>query len=525
MSSSRSSTAITTTTTATTSINPALLERQRVLTTNDAMIVSAGIKSETVAALRIALSLAGLPKHERRIVDLRPTSAFALTHLRHSIHIPQGPDGLLSRFSSLPPRHIPFTVVCEQQHESWVRNHLGGLRRRVQGVVLCSNVDPVSLPERPDAGLERNLHFTASASEKEFWKIAQTLALTTEGGTEPAARLVDSFDRPKLLGQPAPVVRRAASYMSTLHCHSRRTHDLTVLDLGCGAARDIAWLCYEHAWRSPTQACGINWIAVGADNLRPVLDRAKVVLDDFGLLTFSERRTGGGQYGRIAKMVWSEVRRDGSMGALTGPGRGPRGATRLDAGPSGSTPSATPLINSWIPQAPEKMHQQRYDLQRFAQQHLDPHHSSDGNPVLTTTDSKPVTFDLLLFVRFLPRQLLLTLPALSHPGSVVVISHFYDLGNDPRWPLVQDGEEQELSVTDTLQPVTVHHRPRTEYEGPPPQARIAPGDMEHLLTVWNEVPLDDRKTETKQKWILVELVVEPIEDGRPVLSTILRRIR
>lgn len=633
--------------------------KTQVLTTQDQMLVPPGIKSETVAALRIALSLAGLPPQERRIVDLRPALPFFRLHLRHSVHVPQGPEGLMSRFSSLPPRHVPFVVVCQRKHEDWVRNNLGGLRRRVQGVVLCPDTDsdPASIPARqsgrlayqpqtqlqsqPQPKLDDVLRSNEkailtgtdtgpllspngkllSAPDEEFWRLAQCFQLTYRSppGLTPLQRLIDPWDRPRYLGQPAPVVRRAAEHVARLYGRRRTAQEdmaqqhtaprLTVLDLGCGAGRDLAWLCYNHAWRPPaTSHSGIgleerqtekgadnqeadaewqsegggevDWLAVGADNLRPVLERAKIIFEDFGLLSSSpdsrssrplEGESGrGGEYGQIAKIVWSEVRRDGTMGILSGPGRGPRSATRLDGGPGPSaapfpsepfseTPSSVPLTHTWSStRSNEELAQQRRALQQFAREHLDPYTAPPkaGRPddlqdrttkLLDQTDgpgggdelSKMVTFDLLLFVRFLPRQLLLALPALSHPGSVVVISHFYDLARDPRWSAVSEETSSVeppksgparrlLPAGQGLDPLAVLQWPRAEYESPPAPARIAPGDLERLVGFWNTVPVLDGGTALEgelQQWRVLEQVAEPIEDSRPVLSTIVRRTR
>lgn len=465
----------------------ALSKRTGVLSTADVLPVPSGVTAATVSALRIVLALAALHPTERRILDLRPAAAFAQAHLRHSVHVPGGPDALVARFSSLPPRQVPFVVVCQHQHYHWVQNNLGGLRRRVQGVVICRDTDPTPSDTPFDP------------SDSEFWRLAQIFRLTAATPMNlPHERVVDPSDRPRFLGLPAPVVHRVAECISR-QLAAGEVRKMKVLDLGCGAGRDIAWLCYEHGWRP--HGAGVDWTAVGADNLRPVLERAKVVLNDFGLFSPPE-----GKYGQIAKLVWSEVLKDGSMNALAGPGRGPRGASRLDAGPS-----ATPLTNSWSC-SPDELAQRRLALQEFARLHFHP------SPSVAENDIADTSFDLLLFVRFLPRQLLLALPALSRPGTLVVISHFYDLKQDPRWPPV-DGTI--LPAEGELGPTSVRHRPRSEYDGPPPQARIAPGDMERLARVWDQIPT----CEGCQCWSIVEQTVEPIEDGRPVLSTILRRNR
>ncbi|KDN51366.1 hypothetical protein K437DRAFT_56713 [Tilletiaria anomala UBC 951] len=495
--------------------------RLRVLTTRDDEDDGAEL-----ASLRILLPFLALVPSERLVLDLRSSpDDFARLHVRHSTYI-QGLDNLDQRYSTLPPRHVAFLIVCDAGDESKIRETFGGRRRNVLGVVLCGGKE----------------HQGDIPGTKMFWDLAEALKLTQTCSVDQLAsrRLANPLDRPFLLGKPAPVVVRAAEWAECLRVDARpretnakgmKRERLRALDLGCGAGRDIAWLGWS---RSTERGRAITWSVRGVDNLKPALQRAWLLMQDFGLSPPSSLPlpTGDGDNSRAAEaharkcegLLWAEVTREGTLNALSGSGRGPRKATRLDACSSSSLQkqekettsaaplfptaqggssrlSALPLDHSFRLESQQRLLERHAALADFARAHL----SSEAAARATAT------FDLLVLVRFLPRQLLLALPALTHVGSLVVVSHFFHVG---------DGM------------AAIPKGVRADYENPPVDARIKSGDMLCLKHVWEQLPARDHSStaraqaqEMQQQWDILEQVIEPIEDGRPVQSTIFRRLR
>ena len=464
-----------------------------------------------IAHLRILIPFLRLPPQSRLILDLRSHRAFARQHLKHSTHILAssptsssltGVQALDKRFStSLPPRHVPFLLVCHRRDVQKLRENFGGGRWNLLGLVVCSDDDEQETDD--DAGT------------RAFWDLARELNLVTSSSPSSSSatlqeRLCSKEDRPLLLGQPAPAVIRAAN----LFQEHPTAAQLRVLDLGCGAGRDIAWLAYEHshlhsALRSSAEQ-HIRWLVSGIDNLRPALERAQILMQDFGLMAPSSDQTSNVQeaFGQCEHLLWAEGTRDGKLSALSGPGRGPKKNTaKLDASPvgpstsSGKQPSAIPLDHSWHQSSHESLLERFESLRAFAAQCLPP-----SNPSPTRSDAS--TFDLLILVRFLPRQLLLCLPAFSHVGTHVVISHFF---------------HADTNIGEQLPPTL--GKVRWDFENPPKEARLKEGDVQGLRDVWSSFPADGQDLSTLQEWDIVQQVIEPIEDGRPVQSTILRRVQ
>ena len=53
---------------------------------------------------------------DKLCLDLRSRAHFDAGHIRHAVCI-EGLEALRTRFSTLPPRHVPFLVVCHA-HEA-----------------------------------------------------------------------------------------------------------------------------------------------------------------------------------------------------------------------------------------------------------------------------------------------------------------------------------------------------------------------------------------------------------------------
>lgn len=103
-------------------------------------------------------------------------------------------------------------------------------------------------------------------------------------------------------------------------------------------------------------------------------------------------------------------------------------------------------------------------------------------------------YDVVMLVRFWHAALLARVPALVAPGGMVVLSHFVHRPHDAESAVVA--------------PVTA------EYDSPPPEARVQPGEIARLVASWNA---------SGGTYTIVDARVEPVEDGRPVHSVIIRR--
>lgn len=276
------------------------------------------------------------------IIDLRDKTAFEARHIRQSLHI-AGIPGLVHRFSWLPPPKtadkagLPLLAICSQKDEP-------ELRRRLKRWNLIAVIDQ---------------------DDESFWTRAEEQGRIVTPGQQQ--------DEPAILFQPSAVVELAVQ-----ECEGgRKSSTCTVLDLGCGAARDIAWIVRRES--------KVTWLATGLDNLHATLQRATLLQEDLRLC-----KADGS---RIERLVWAQATERGTLEALQ------IGATSKSKGVA--------IASS----------HQDDSLPSFAAAHL-PH----------------ATFDLILLVRFLPRPLLRNLPSLSHAGTTIAISHFTTLKGEPDYP-------------------------------------------------------------------------------------------
>ena len=110
-------------------------------------------------------------------------------------------------------------------------------------------------------------------------------------------------------------------------------------------------------------------------------------------------------------------------------------------------------------------------------------------------------FDLILCIRFHPRALLSRLSQLVRVGGVVLLSHFVTLS---------DAQQERALLS--------HPDATMDYDSPPHEGRIQPGEVESLIDRWNQ------SVEPRFRWIIDSDVLEPIEDGRIIKSVALRKI-
>lgn len=304
------------------------------------------------------------------VIDLRRRESFDRKHIRHSLHIP-GLQGLYSRFSWLPPPKrenrlgaaAPLLAICYREDEKELRS-------------LLSRWNVIKV-----------IH----ADDDVFWNKAKQEDLVVKLSKE---------DEPTLLFEPSPLVELAVSACEKDQKHSST---YTVIDLGCGAGRDIAWIVRKSK---------ATWLATGLDNLYATIQRATLLRDDFNL----------GQEGksRIESLVWAQATEIGTLEALQfGSNHSKSRGVKIDQ---------LPVVNG------------DSSLRAFASAHL-----------------PQTTYDLILLVRFFPRSLLFQLPQLSHNGTIIAISHFTTLAEETDYSSPDQSKRfEEQDVTKLLQHWGVH---------------------------------------------------------------------
>ncbi|WFD29325.1 hypothetical protein MSPP1_000334 [Malassezia sp. CBS 17886] len=376
-----------------------------------------------VAALTTFLRTPGRP-----CVDLRATALFGKGHIAHAVHV-SGLSSLRSRFSTLPARGVPFLVVCAAAEVCDVADVFQPRERwhiiAVLGIAEGGEPRGEPSPHAPTA------HASWTVPRDAFQAWATQAALWRTGGTRVLDRVHAAEDAPRLLFAPAPVVRRALDMWPS----GARRGAVRVLDLGCGAGRDVTYILAHFREQACRRAEKVAppLHATLLDRWAAALGRAELLLRD-NVLMGDDACDGA----RCEAILCCDVGEDGRL------------AVRGEAGA-----------------APQ--------------------------PLSRSTLASPA-FDVVLVIRFWPWALLQTLPAIVAPGGIVVLSHFV---HEPR------------RVENTV--VADDARVFDPYLSPPAHARIQPGDVARLLDTW-EGP-----------WSVLQDRIEPIEDGRPVQSVILRR--
>ncbi|CDS82469.1 uncharacterized protein SPSC_03288 [Sporisorium scitamineum] len=390
----------------------------------------------------------------RLVLDVRPASAFHQAHLVGSYHISPISE-LRSRYSYLPPRNVPFLVLADHAKYD-------------ESAEAFSSIPSARLiylvPE------ELASDSTASgciASHQRFFDSAQRLGLlrSSQSHQERIASQADGGrdDVPELLFRPSNAVRRT---VASLEAQRSQQSSLNVLDMGCGAARDLAWIL--HGSRTRTSSC--SWTGVGVDNWIAALNRAQLLMDDLFLSTSSQRNTHGSQsVPRCDKLLWAKCSDDGFLEPLVGTGKGKAVQTAADE--------------------PE--------LWRL-------YHQLGVAPLLPsalTSNTEEAKFDLVLCVRFHPRALLPRLSQIVRAGGIVLLSHFVTLS-----------EAQRIEASHANPEATI------DYDSPPHPGRIQPGEIEDLVQIWNQAE------RAGHSWNIDADVLEPIEGGRIIRSVALRKV-
>ncbi len=125
-----------------------------------------------------------------------------------------------------------------------------------------------------------------------------------------------------------------------------------------------------------------------------------------------------------------------------------------------------------------------------------------GAPPPSYSDHGETRFDLVLSVRFHPRSLLPRLCQVVRPGGVILLSHFVTLSESERTEALQQSPWANC-----------------DYDSPPHEGRIQPGEVESLMQLWNS------SDEPGFEWTILENRLEPIEDGRVIRSVAFQKRR
>ncbi|KAJ1975176.1 hypothetical protein H4R33_006695 [Dimargaris cristalligena] len=204
----------------------------------------------------------------RRILDCRPQADFVACHLHPSVNFPE-PRFDDRRYYQLPAKHIPLDILVPHEpsgepyltdaHMLWEKGWTVEHVVPVQGSYLAPPASPAPLP---DAG----------------WGLADRLGVTVRKGLYGGS------------GHPAPTHHVLFDPCPPLTTHITTIEQAlpappngfrTVLDLGCGSGRDLAWLCSRHQREAPLHGAGttpLPWYGMGIDSVRGALRRARVLI-------------------------------------------------------------------------------------------------------------------------------------------------------------------------------------------------------------------------------------------------------
>ena len=405
----------------------------------------------------------------RLVLDLRSDSAFHQAHLVHSYHISPLSE-LKSRYSYLPPRNVPFLVVADADQYQQVKEAFSSTP---SARLLFLSDSTTSSPEKQAAQDGTALQVK---SGKTFFNSAQLLGLmrssrshrerlTWQRGLREPPSETAGQDLPELLFRPSNAVQRT---VLRLEDGSADRAALRVLDLGCGAARDLAWILHGSRMRASSG----SWTGIGVDNWKAVLKRAQQLADDLFLSPGQLEEPHQARSAPLCeKLLWAKCSDDGFLEPLIGTGKGKAIRTARD---------------------------DEHVWDEYVQAGL--------LSLLPTSDysdeplSDQSAFDLILCIRFHPRALLPRLPQLVRVGGIILLSHFVTLSD----------AEREAAVR-------AHPGAIVEYDSPPHEGRIQPGEVDSLIQTWNQT------VASGFEWIIDSEVLEPIEDGRIIKSVALRK--
>lgn len=405
----------------------------------------------------------------RLVLDLRPTSAFHQAHLAHSYHISPVTE-LKSRYSYLPARTIRFLVLAHNDQYAEVTQAFVSTPSARLVFLSCPKTDDSERQDRKD-GIQPidSKNFFSSARRLGLVRTSHSLRDRTKA-SQPSGSETNGDDVPELLFRPSNAVRRTVLKLEG-SIHAPKTS--RVLDLGCGAGRDLGWILHG----SRTRNSAISWSGVGVDSWKAALHRAQQLMEDLFLnVAQTEDAPAASCAAPICeKLLWANCSSEGFLEPLTGTGKGK------------SVQSAATEPSLWNDHV-------KLGLQPL----LLP--TADASTAIQYMSSEAPKFNLILCIRFYPRALLRRLSSLICAGGVVLISHFVV-----------------LSPTERATTSEAHPDATIDYDSPPHEGRIQPGEIDALVDNWNA------SVETGARWTVDSEVLEPIEDGRIVKSVALRK--
>lgn len=398
----------------------------------------------------------------RLVLDLRPDAAFHREHLVQSYHIAPVSE-LKSRYSYLPPRNVPFLVLADALQRDDVIEAFATISSA--RIVLLGDERVHDQGAAPPGGVRL-------CSSTAFFDSARQLGVV-RSSTDHQQRIAadDKQDVPTLLFRPSNAVSR-----TVLQLEATPQVDLSprrVLDLGCGAARDLAWILHGSRTRSAAASSRVAWTGVAIDNWKAALRRAEQLMDDLHLdPSASQPQPSTQSSPACEKLLWAKCTDTGELEPLVGTGKGR------------SIRSAAEDADLW---------------NEYVQVGLEPLLPSVKE---LDKDSPHAQFDLILCVRFHPRALLPRLDRLVRSGGVILLSHFVTLSDAERDAAAR-----------------AHPHATLDYDSPPHEGRIQPGEAEALVDAWNRSP------DSLHTWTVADSVLEPIEDGRIIKSVALCKTR
>lgn len=410
------------------------------------------------------------------MLDVRPDQVFHQAHLARSYHVFPVSE-LKSRYSYLSPRGVPFLVLADLLQRTEVMEAFSSIPSARLVLLLDSRIDCTYEQEvlGPTAVVGYG-HFFEAARQRGLFRTSRTHRDRIMGRD----RENDHRDIPELLFRPSNAVRRT---VLSLEASDSGGKPLRVLDLGCGAARDLAWILHGSRTRTSSAKKFCSWTGVGIDNWKAALSRAQQLMNDLCLQPASsneEQVVPSSPH--CEKLVWAKCSDDGFLEPLVGSGKG---KSLLTVNSSSTSVEDTSL---WQ----ECSHLGLGPL-------LPPAAASLASGL--NGDDEEAKFDLILCIRFHPRALLPRLPHLVRKGGEILLSHFAALSD----------AERETAIKG-------HPTATVDYDSPPHEGRIQPGEVESLVNMYNQT------VEPGCSWTIADAVLEPIEDGRVIKSVALRKL-
>ncbi|CAG8455050.1 8035_t:CDS:2 [Paraglomus occultum] len=352
------------------------------------------------------------------LLDLRPLTCHFKKRIIPSTCIPLSEISYL--WFELPTKQVPFAVL--EPHTD----------------VGCSKTYLIS------RGWKVNWIFEDT---EELWKIARESNCVEEGDGSSNGR------QQWVLFQPNPFLMSIIdsveqSFLKLGDC--TESFALHCLDVGCGSGRDAAWLCASRN--------KVEWRVTAVDAWPGALERTRALAKGLGV----EKRV---------ETINAKVMADGDI----------RGINE-DDNAGGDDKSGLKVKEVGIDHCGELSNDDASVVQTHKAAPVSLSKRPQFSSTLTSLPFLERTYDLILMIRFLSRELFPTIRQLVRPGGYVLISTFV---NSPSHPLYSN-------------PKSNKHR-------------LELNELMGIFEKWDDFDI-------------VKDVIEVIEDGRPVNSFLARKV-